>query len=150
MTSDTVVPPIRGIHHLKFPVASLQRAEEFYARALGARRLAELDHRTPGGTLFAVILEVPGLGTVLELRHNETQAAAHLGFDPVTLRVTTRAELSTWCEHLDRQGIRHSPLLAGYVGWLVVFEDPDGRRIRLYSEELRGPEVPVARDSPWL
>jgi catechol 2,3-dioxygenase-like lactoylglutathione lyase family enzyme len=78
-----VVPPIRGIHHLKFPVASLERAEEFYTRALGARRLAELDHRSPAGTLYAVILEVPGLGTVLELRHNETQAAAQQGFDLV-------------------------------------------------------------------
>jgi catechol 2,3-dioxygenase-like lactoylglutathione lyase family enzyme len=150
MTSDTPVPPIRGIHHLKFPVASLERAEEFYTRVFGAHRLVEFDHRSPAGTLFAVILEVPGLGTVLELRHNETQAVAQKGFDPVTLRVTTRAELSTWCEHLERQGVRHSPLLAGYVGWLVVFEDADERRIRLYSEELRGPEVPVACDSPWL
>jgi hypothetical protein len=36
------------------------------------------------------------------------------------------------------------------VGWLVVIEDPDGRRIRLYTRQTHGPELKVDWISPWI
>ena len=143
-------PTIQGIHHLKFPVADLDRALAFYAAVFGAIRIAEYDHRDSNGDLYAYILSVPNLGTVLELRLNEKLASLHQGFDPITLTVGARADLQSWAAHLDALGLRHSGVLVGTVGWLLVFEDPDGRRLRLYTREVHGQEETISTASEWL
>jgi hypothetical protein len=33
---------------------------------------------------------------------------------------------------------------------LIVIQDPDGNRIRLYTLESHGPEIKPATNSPWL
>jgi catechol 2,3-dioxygenase-like lactoylglutathione lyase family enzyme len=143
-------PDIAGIHHLKFAVSDMDRSLSFYGRVLGARRLPKLDHVNAGGQLYAIILEVPNLGTPLELRLNADHAATQKGFDPVTLAVEGRADLQRWVEHLDTEQVVHSPILTALVGWLLAFEDPDGRRIRLYTKERHGPELTPSTDARWL
>jgi catechol 2,3-dioxygenase-like lactoylglutathione lyase family enzyme len=67
--------PLIGIHHIKFVVTDLDRSLHFYEAFLGAKRVAEADHRrTDDGSLYAYILEVPGLGCAIELRLNPEQA----------------------------------------------------------------------------
>lgn len=143
-------PTLRGIHHLKFPVRDLERSLGFYESTLGARRVAAWDHVHEDGTRYAVILEVPGLGTHLELRLDPKAAEQQRGFDPVTIAVQDRGALQAWADHLDTAGIAHSPTLTAIQAWLVVFEDPDGRRLRLYTLETHGPELPADEASPWL
>lgn len=143
-------PDFLGIHHLKFAVSELDRSLAFYSRALGARRLSKLDHIDAAGQLFAIILEVPNLGAALELRLSAEHAAKQKGFDPITLTVDRLADLQKWMEHFDTEGVPHSPILTGYVGWLLVFEDPDGRRIRFYTNQRHGPEVTSSTDARWL
>ena len=143
-------PDLDGIHHIKFAVGDLQRSLGFYERALGAKRVAAWDHRHADGTRYAVILEVPGLGTHLELRLDPEQAAAQRGFDPVTIAVRDRGALGEWAAYLDAASIAHSPVLAAIQAWLLVFADPDGRRLRLYTLEIHGPEIPAEEDSAWI
>ncbi|MFF1807987.1 VOC family protein [Streptomyces sp. NPDC058251] len=145
------VPAHCGIHHIKLPVTDLERSTRWYGAVLGARRLTELDHRRPDGTLIAVILDVPGLGTHLELRLDPATAVALDGYDFLTLTIEDRAALDRWTAHLDRLGIRHSPPIVGLVGRLLVIPDPDGLRLRLYTARPHGlgPDA-VAYDSPWL
>lgn len=143
-------PHFLGIHHLKFAVSDLDRSLSFYTRILGASRLPKLDHVNAGGQLYAIIMEVPGLGTPLELRLNSEHAAKQKGFDPVTLNVEGRADLQSWVQHLDAERVAHSPILTALVGWLVAFEDPDGRRIRFYTKERHGPEFTPSTDARWL
>ncbi len=143
------IPTFDGIHHLKFPVADLAVSLDFYERALDARRIEEYDH-VLNGLLFAMILEVPGLGTLLELRLAPDAAPRHAGFDPITLLVDKHADLESWVAHFERQGVHHSPILTGMIGWLIAIQDPDGRRIRFYTRETHGPELPVSWDSPWI
>jgi len=145
-----VQPVIAGIHHLKFPVADFELSIAFYEQVFGARRLSALDHRKPNGELFAVILEVPRLGTQLELRLNAEAARAQQGFDPVTLAVATLEDLRAWETHLSAHNVPHSPVLTGMKGWLVVLEDPDGRHIRFYTLETHGPELAVSTHARWL
>jgi catechol 2,3-dioxygenase-like lactoylglutathione lyase family enzyme len=146
----TELPALRGIHHLKFAVSDLARSLDFYERAFGARRIAEADHRTPDGFLFAYILEIPGLGTKLELRLNPEHAEKHRKFDPVTIAVDDRAALERWAAHFDALGIAHSPVLTAIQAWILVVDDPDHRRLRLYTNEMHGPELAPDNGSPWL
>lgn len=143
-------PPLHGIHHLKFPVGDLERSLGFYERALGASRVAKWDHVHQDGTRYAMILEVPGLGTRLELRLDPEAAERQRGFNPVIIAVQDRSALQAWADYLDGAGIEHSPVLAAIQAWLVVFVDPDGRQLRLYTLEMHGPELPPDEDSPWI
>ena len=147
---SVTLPALKGVHHVKFPVSDLDRSLTFYEQAIGAKRVAAWDHIHKDGTRYAMILEVPGLGTKLELRLDPAQAAAQRGFDPVTIAVPDRAALAAWMAHLDAAGIEHSPVLAAIQAWLVVFVDPDGRRLRLYTLETHGPDIAPDEDSPWI
>ncbi|SNY47631.1 SAM-dependent methyltransferase [Paractinoplanes atraurantiacus] len=149
-TGDSDVPALKGIHHLKIPVEDLDRSLAFYERAFGARRIPEADHVRPGGTLFAYIVRIDGLGTLLELRRHPDRARSHSGFDPITLLVDDRTALAQWAGHLDRAGLAHSPVLTAVRAWVMVVPDPDGTRIRLYTSETHGPELAPDTASPWL
>ena len=147
----TAVPALKGIHHLKLPVADLARSLDFYERVLGAKRIPEADHRRAvDGSLYAYILVVPGLGTMLELRLHPTRAVAQAGFDPIILSVADRAALTAWVVHLDTEKVRHSEIVTAIRAWLVVFEDPDGHRLRLYTDETHGPELKPDEDHEWI
>lgn len=37
-----------------------------------------------------------------------------------------------------------------YSAWLIVFNDPDGLRLRLYTLATHGPDLKPDEDSPWL
>ncbi len=143
-------PAFAGIHHLKFNVADLGRSLAFYEAAFGAQRVVGHDHRKPTGELFAYILKLDGLGTFLELRLNPEAAQRERGSDPITLSVEKRADLDIWRAHFETIGAKHSPILTGLVGWLLAVEDPDGRRVRLYTLETHGPELPYSVDPNWL
>jgi catechol 2,3-dioxygenase-like lactoylglutathione lyase family enzyme len=143
-------PNFLSIHHLKFAVSDLDHSLAFYSRVLGATRLPRLDHVNASGQLYAIILDVPNLGSPLELRLSAEHAAKQKGFDPITLTVEGRADLRKWVEHLETEQVPHSPILTAMVGWLVAFEDPDGRRIRLYTNERHGSEATPSTDAHWL
>lgn len=140
-----------GIHHLKVPVSDLNHSLDWYERVLGARRNPEHDHRTPLGVPYAYILAIPDIEITLELRLAPRAAKAMSGFDPVTYSVRDRSHLHSWTNHLDQLGVEHSGVLRGIIGWVLVFQDPDGTAIRLYTDELHPfDEVNADLDSPWL
>ena len=41
-------------------------------------------------------------------------------------------------------------MLVAIQAWLMVFPDPDGRRLRLYTLETHGPELAPDETSLWL
>jgi catechol 2,3-dioxygenase-like lactoylglutathione lyase family enzyme len=141
---------IDGIYHLKFPVSDIDRSVRFYETVFGAKRLTELDHFTPEGALFGVILDFPGLGTQLQLKLDRTAAAGYRGTTPVALLVDTLDQLRDCVRRLDELKVPHSPVLNGLIQWLIVIEDPDQLQLRIYSRELHGPEVEPSRNDRWL
>lgn len=141
---------VQGIHHLKFPVADVERSLRFYADVFGGRRIERADHRDAHGVVYAYILDMPGWGTLLDLRSSPAHAHGAVGLDPVTLTIPDRAALARWIDHLDRLGVPHSGEIVTALAFMLVIEDPDGRRIRLYTEEKHGPELAGAKDHPWM
>jgi catechol 2,3-dioxygenase-like lactoylglutathione lyase family enzyme len=120
------LPPLRGIHDLKFAVSDLDESLRFYERALDAKHLPELDHVRDDGTRFAAVVEVPGLGTVLQLRLDPERAARQAMFDPLAIAVDDRPALGRWDAALTELAVLHSPILEAVSGWLIVIQDPDG------------------------
>lgn len=143
-------PPLDGLHHLKFAVSNVEASLKFYCDVFGAERIPRADHVDPAGNVYAYICDVPGFGTKLDLRLSDTHSKAARSFDPVTLNIPDRAALRQWIAHCDKLGVSHSGEIITALAFMLVIEDPDGRRIRLYTVQKHGPELPGARDHPWM
>ena len=141
---------VSGIHHLKFPVKDVERSRAFYASVFGGRRIERADHRDASGTAYAYILDMPGWGTLLDLRLSPDHAAGAARLDPLTLNIADRTALAAWITHLDALDVPHSGEIVTALAFMLVVEDPDGRRIRLYTQEKHGPELAGAKDHPWM
>ncbi|KAK4901748.1 hypothetical protein LTR27_001520 [Elasticomyces elasticus] len=144
-------PRVLNIHHLKFAVANLDLSMAWYERVLGARHVPALDHFGAMGDRFAAICFLADWGSVyVELRRARNEARNARDWDPVTLTVEKRADLEVWTAWLTRWGTLHSQVLTGLRGWLLVFEDPDGRRLRLYTKEGHDGTDTPSRDEFWM
>lgn len=130
-------PHLAGIHHVKIPVTDLVRSRAWYERVLGLTVTIEFPDED--GVVRGVGGTVPGLGdTMLALRQNPVAAAGCRNFDPVSFGVDDRASVEAWAAHLDTQGVGHSPVIDASIGWLLVFDDPDGLQLHLYSWAAHG------------
>lgn len=149
--SEVARPRVAGIHHLKIAVTDLPTSLKWYSTALAAERIAELDHVMPDGTLFAYIIEIPGVDPRLELRLAPKFAAGQKGFDPIVFLVDTLADLEAWARYLDVCGIENSGVLRGLLGWLLVCRDPDGLSVRFYTDETHEMDIEKSDvHSPWV
>ncbi|NUO57449.1 MAG: VOC family protein [Hamadaea sp.] len=134
----TAGPTLTRVHHVLVPVADLEAGVRWYERGLRARRIERLDHHDESGTLFAVILQLPGDGPMLQLRLDPSMAADVAGYGPVTYGVADRTALDAWVAHLDDNGITRSPIRTARIGDAVDFASPEGLVIRLYTDPVRG------------
>jgi catechol 2,3-dioxygenase-like lactoylglutathione lyase family enzyme len=130
-------PTLAGVHHVKLPVTDLGRSVDWYTGVFGFRVIVEFPDGD--GVVRGVAGEVPGLGdTQLALRVNPKAAEGCRGYDPVSFAVQGRADVEAWAAHLDGLGIAHSPVIEATIGWLLVFHDPDGLELHLYSWDAHG------------
>jgi catechol 2,3-dioxygenase-like lactoylglutathione lyase family enzyme len=131
------VPALTGIHHVKFPVSDLAASIAWYQRVFGFVVIMEFPDED--GIVRGVAGTVPGLGEAgVALRENPDVAKGIAGFDPISFGIADRAEADAWVAHLDELGIEHSPVIDASAGWIVVFHDPDGTQIHLYSFAAHG------------
>lgn len=150
-------PAILGVHHIKLAVSNPTISIAWYERVLGARHITALDHVDTIGARFSAVCQMSCWGgLLLELRQNAVQATKDRGWDILTMSIAGRRELLQWIAWLDLCGTEHSPALVGVRGWILVFQvslihvlvmtgadilllqDPDGRRFRLYTREEHG------------
>ncbi|MQA10248.1 MAG: VOC family protein [Pseudonocardiaceae bacterium] len=124
-------PELAGIHHVKIPVTDLARSVDWYGKVFGYRTTWEFPEAD--GVVRGVGGEVPGLGCTLAFRVNPKAAEGCRDFDPVSFGVRDREHVEEWAAHLDGLGVPHSPVIEASLGWLLVFDDPDGLQLHLYS-----------------
>lgn len=148
-------PRLSGLHHLKLPVTDLDASLAWYQRVFDAEHLSQFDHFGDGGVRYAVILALPGVDGLVELRWAPKAAAATVGYDPVSFAVGDLESLRQWIDHLDALRIDHSPIEPALAGDLVVFRSPDGLYLRLLTVPedgtrsiKMGSAVPEP-DGPW-
>jgi len=107
----------------------------FYTTVLPVTPLPEITHRDKNGEVFALFFTYAPAKLVFEIRRNARQAIAQAGWDPVTWSVASRADLDNWAKWFDQHGVAHSRVFLGMKGWVLVAEDPDGKFLRLYTDE---------------
>jgi catechol 2,3-dioxygenase-like lactoylglutathione lyase family enzyme len=122
------VPEIRGWHHLRLPVSSIDVSRGWYADLFGFETLL-VEEDEDGVTGVALRLPV---GIVLGLHEDRRRAEALRGFAMIAFSVP---ELTAWIDHLDRLGIPHSQLEDCHLGRAIHVTDPDGRVVELHSRE---------------
>lgn len=135
MTGVMPVPPMFGLRGAKLPVRDLDVSSQWYTRVFGWERVFEFPDRD--GTVVGAGGRLPGASPArLALRANPA-AHAQEGLE-LTIAVETKEDLQRWVEHLDREGVQHSPVIDATISWLLVLHDPDGHEIHLVTQERHG------------
>jgi catechol 2,3-dioxygenase-like lactoylglutathione lyase family enzyme len=149
--SSTQPPLTKGLNHLKLPSHNIKKTHDFYTKIMGFNPLPHYNHYTPEHKLFAVMVEHPSTKLIIEIRYMPAQATAQKGWDPVTWGGGNRQDLEDWTKWLDTNDVKHSEILVGIKGWVMGFEDPDGKIVRLYveDEEHEWTDHP-SQDEYWL
>jgi catechol 2,3-dioxygenase-like lactoylglutathione lyase family enzyme len=127
------MPDLSGVHHVKLPVADLDRSRAWYTSVLGLRVEIEFAEE---GVVKGLALADPGGSVRLALRHDPERARALAGFDPLAIAVPTRDAVQAWRRRIDDLGHTHGGVVTGHNGGsvLIGLHDPDGIEIRLYAD----------------
>jgi hypothetical protein len=88
------------------PCANLQATLNFYTQVLPYKHLSHLDHRTPSGDIFAVIVSQPST-------QNAERADQQRGWDLLVFAGESRAGLGDWAKKLDEAGVKRSKIFHG-------------------------------------
>ncbi|KAK7972958.1 hypothetical protein PG988_007092 [Apiospora saccharicola] len=84
-TAPTTMPQsFRGLNHLKLASVDLGATATFYTTIFPFTYLPHYDHHRADGSVFAVMFRHEASGILVEARQNPAQAAAQVGWDPVT------------------------------------------------------------------
>ena len=132
----TSIPRLTSLRHVKVPVTDLASALKWYGEVLGFTSLIAV--RDKDGVVRGVHGELPGLGAVLALREDPDAARGLGAFSITNFGVEDRADLEAWVRHLDELSVAHEPIVDGPRLSVLIFYNPDGQAIDLYTP-LRKP-----------
>lgn len=126
-------PAYSGIAHLALTVVDLARSKEWYGRVLGWHEVMEGDD---AGTRLAV--GVLAGGVLLGLREPPDRSGDRFdyrrtGLDHLSLAVATPEELARWEQRFAELGVTYSSTVAGPIGHVLSFKDPDGIALELFA-----------------
>jgi glyoxylase I family protein len=125
-----------GVHHLNLSVTDLERSAEWYEQVLGLTRGWEMPDTEGRGRKIILLHPSSPFRLVLSLHAaNEGGSFSEFrtGLDHIAFTVADRGTLERWAQHFNEMGIEHSPIKEGATGWLVVFRDPDGVQLEMYT-----------------
>ena len=125
------VPMLVGLRNVKVPVTDLKIALDWYGRVFGFRPTIEFPDSD--GVVRGVHGELPGIGDVLALREDPAAARGLGAFAVANFAVADRRALDAWVDHLDGLRVAHGPIIDTPRLSLLVFANPDGQEIHLYT-----------------
>lgn len=133
-------PVLWGINHLKLATMDIARTRDFYCDILGMEHLPQYDCRNQQFELLAIMVRLRHTetsSTLIEIRLNANQALIQHGLDPITYAVRGRESLERWRRWLENKGVQCSSVqpFQSLSGWCLSALDPDGRVVRIYSDE---------------
>ena len=123
--------PALTVMSVKVPVADLAESRRWYADVFELRE--EMEWPDHDGVVRGIAFAPIG-GVMLALREHPEAAAATRRFGFLNIGVPAEQDLAGCADHLDRLGVKHTPVIAGARGRLIGFHDPDGHELAFYVE----------------
>jgi catechol 2,3-dioxygenase-like lactoylglutathione lyase family enzyme len=125
--------PLRGVDHIGFTVADLDRTTEWYCGHLGFEPLLRYTNDAIGAEVQ--ILRHPDHPLRLSFRRYENGdtepfSEFRVGLDHFALGVADDAELAAWQRRLESEGIACSRTDLGALS-ILTFRDPDNIQVEL-------------------
>ncbi|GAB4001922.1 VOC family protein [Nocardioides ultimimeridianus] len=125
------VPLLDGVHHVKLPVADLERSRDWYVSRLGYETMIEF---TKDGRLTGITLSHPRGGPMLGLVHHPELAARAAGFDYFSIAVPDKESIDALAARLADLGEQNAGVQFATLGWILpMTHDPDGHEVRFYT-----------------
>ncbi|MCA9833200.1 MAG: VOC family protein [Thermomicrobiales bacterium] len=143
--------PLTGIHHISAMTGDAQKNVDFYTRLLGMRAVKKTVNQDAVDVYHMFYADGDGsAGTDLTFFAFPGIARNRAGsgeINQIILRVKSNASISYWQDRFRQFGVSFGPVteLAGHQ--LLPFEDFEGQRLALMSDE--GGNVPSAPGRPW-
>jgi glyoxylase I family protein len=127
--------PLRGVDHIGFTVADLDRTTEWYCAHLGFEPLLRYANDAIGAEV--PILRHPDHPLRLSFRRYENGdiepfSEFRVGLDHFALGVADDTELAAWRRRLESEGIACSRTDLGALS-IVTFRDPDNIQVELFT-----------------
>jgi catechol 2,3-dioxygenase-like lactoylglutathione lyase family enzyme len=137
-----MIPKLAGVHHLKLPVADLDRSIRWYGTRLGFQVVIEFREQ---GRRTGVAMTHPDGGPDLALNLDPDRARASAGFDFFSIGVPDRDRIEALAAHLSGLGEAHGGVHFATHGWILpMLHDPDGHEVRFYTVESHTKIDPAA------
>lgn len=142
-------PILDGVHHLKLPVADLDRTSAWYESRLGYRAAIRFTQR---GQATGLVMVHSNGGPMLGFLLDPERAARVCGFDYFSIGVPDKSALELLARRLSDFGEKHAGVHFATIGWILPgTHDPDGHEVRFYTtdhhtELTEGGEVNVIED----
>lgn len=133
---DPEVGHVLGVHHIKIPVSDLPTSRRWYERVFELEPLLEFSDEVDG-VVRGVAYRSKG-DLALSLRESPSVAKGISGFDPFAIMLRGLADIENWAAWLDTLGVPHSSVIGTAIGYILMFDDPDGIQLRFYTLDENG------------
>ncbi len=128
-----MIPTLAGVHHVKLPIADLDRSITWYASRLGYRPVIEFRKRgRRTGWCWFTRPEDPSSAWSLAPRRPTRRPGSTTSPSACP---TGRASTSL-ADHFTALGEQHAGVQFASIGWILPrLHDPDGHEVRFYTVE---------------
>src|SRR5699024_4601659 len=141
---------LKGIHHVSAHTANAADNYEFYTRILGVRLVNKtVNHDSPYVYHLFYADDVGNPGTDLTFLQIPMPAKTHKGttsLSDTSLRVPTDEALQYWQKRFLQYDVKHGEITERAGHQILRFEDPEGQRLTLISDEK---DNGVEAGAPW-
>jgi glyoxylase I family protein len=122
--------------HIGLTVRDMDASARWYQRALGFRLVKRFDAADGTGIPRTLLLH-PRSGFLVGLynhhgRSDDQFSPFRTGLDHLAFEVESQQTLDAWVDHLDSEGIDHSPIRDVGHSRFVSLEDPDGIQLEIW------------------
>lgn len=132
MSTDNV-PSLDGVHHLKLPVADLDRTAQWYSSRLGYRPMIRF---TKDGRDTGLVMVHDAGGPMMSFVRDPGRAKRAAGFDYFSIGVRDKTTLDALAARLEALGEPHAGVHFATIGWILPdTHDPDGHEVRFYAND---------------
>ena len=135
------MPELTGPSHIDLTVTDVEQSARWWEQVMGFSRMGS----TEQSTFRTCSLIHTSRFTVTVVSHDATEAEpfdeTRVGLDHLSFDVADRPMLDAWVAHFDALGVPHSGVIEAHFGDTVVFRDPDGFQLELFTFNPRGEDL---------